>query len=129
MRSSLITQIAENIDPRQYAREGHSIVDALIYLLQSIHEATDTGECSARIFFADLSKGFDLIDHNILLKELSSLNIDIVLVDWIKVFFTDRRQVVRMGNFLSDWKSSRASANLTPVGGFPLDSLAESGFP
>ena len=104
MRSSLITQTAENIDPRQYAREGHSIVDALIYLLQSIHEATDTGESSARIFFADLSKGFDLIDHNILLKELSSLNIDIVLVDWIKVFFTDRRQVVRMGNFLSDWK-------------------------
>ena len=104
MRSSLITQTAENIDPRQYAREGHSIVDALIYLLQSIHEATDTGECSARIFFADLSKGFDLIDHNILLKELSSLNIDIVLVDWIKAFFTDRRQVVRMENFLSDWK-------------------------
>ena len=64
MRSSLITQVAENIDPRQCAREGHSIVDALIYLLQSIHEATDTGECSARIFFADLSKGFDLIDHN-----------------------------------------------------------------
>ena len=104
MRSSLITQIAENIDPHQYAREGHSIVDALIYLLQSIHEATDTGECSARIFFADLSKGFDLIDHNILLKELSSLNIDTVLVDWIKAFFTDRRQAVRMGNFLSDWK-------------------------
>ena len=104
MRSSLITQIAENIDPRQYTREGHSIVDSLIYLLQSIHEATDTGECSARIFFADLSKGFDLIDHNILLKELSSLNIDTVLVDWIKAFFTDRRQAVRMGNFLSDWK-------------------------
>ena len=104
MRSSLITQIAENIDPRQYAREGRSIVDAPIYLLQSIHEATDTGECSARIFFADLSKGFDLIDHNILLKELSSLNIDTVLVDWIKAFFTDRRQAVRMGNFLSDWK-------------------------
>lgn len=80
MRSSLITQVAENIDPRQCAREGHSIVDALIYLLQSIHEATDTGECSARIFFADLSKGFDLIDHNILLKELSSLNIDPVLL-------------------------------------------------
>ena len=104
MRSSLITQVAENVDPRQYAREGHSNVDALIYLLQSIREATDTGECSARIFFADLSKGFDLIDHNILLKELSSLNIDPVLVDWIKAFFTDRRHAVRIGNFLSDWK-------------------------
>ena len=51
-RSRQITQIAENIDPRQYAREGYSTADALICLLQSIHEATDTGECAARIFFA-----------------------------------------------------------------------------
>ena len=43
------------------------------------------------------------IDHNILLKELSSF-IDPVLVNWIKVFLTDRRQAVRIGNFLSDWK-------------------------
>ena len=43
-RSREITQTAENIDPRQYAREGHSTADALIYLLQSIHEATDTEE-------------------------------------------------------------------------------------
>ena len=71
-RSRQITQIAENIDPRQYAREGHSTADALIYLLQSIHEATDTGECAARIdiFCLDSSEGFDLIDHNILLKKL-----------------------------------------------------------
>ena len=91
VRSSLITQIAENIHARQYAREGHSTVDALIYFLQSIHEATDTRECSAKTFFADLFKGFDLIYHNILLKELSSLNTDPVLVDWIKAFFTNRR--------------------------------------
>ena len=32
VRNRLITQIAENIDPRQYAREGHSTADALIYL-------------------------------------------------------------------------------------------------
>ena len=103
-RSRQITQIAEYIDPRQYAREGHSTADALIYLLQSIHEATDTGECAARIdiFCLDSSKGFDLIDHNILLKELWSFNIDPVLVNWI--FLIDRREAVRIENFLSDWK-------------------------
>ena len=42
MRSRLITQIAENIDPLQYAREGHSTADTLIYFLQPIHEASDT---------------------------------------------------------------------------------------
>lgn len=42
VRSRLITQIAENIDPLQYAREGHSTADTLIHFLQSIHEASDT---------------------------------------------------------------------------------------
>ena len=60
MRSRLITQIAENIDPLQYAREGHSTADTLIYFLQSIHEASDKGECAARILIADFSKEFDL---------------------------------------------------------------------
>ena len=38
----------------------------LIYILRAIHEATDSGNCGARMFFADYSKGFDLIDHSIL---------------------------------------------------------------
>ena len=38
------------------------------------------------------------------MKELSSFNIDPVLVNWIKAFLTDRRQAVRIGNFLSDLK-------------------------
>jgi hypothetical protein len=48
------------IDDRQYA---------LIYLLHAGHEALDDGDTGARIFFADFSKGFDLIDHNILIPE------------------------------------------------------------
>ena len=40
-RSMFIRQIAEKIDPRQYARQGHSTDVAVIYLLQAIHEATD----------------------------------------------------------------------------------------
>ena len=37
-----------DIDPRQYTREGHSTTQALIYLLHAIHDAVDTGNCSAR---------------------------------------------------------------------------------
>ena len=53
----------EKLDSRQYAREGHSTTDALIYILQVIHEVTDSGNCGTRLFFMDYSKGFDLIDH------------------------------------------------------------------
>ena len=47
-------------------------------MLQAIYEAVDSGEASAQIFFADFSKGFDIIDHSILMQELV-LHVEIVL--------------------------------------------------
>ena len=37
--------------------------NALLYMLQAVYEAVDSGEASARMFFVDFTKGFDLIDH------------------------------------------------------------------
>ena len=72
----LLNHMSDSIDPRQYARHGHSTVHPLIYLMQAIHEAIDSGNCSFRIFVADFTKGFDIIDHSVLLDELRSFNID-----------------------------------------------------
>ena len=44
-RDRLITQVSHQIDPRQFARAGHSTTDALVYLLQAVCEAVDTGSC------------------------------------------------------------------------------------
>lgn len=46
----------------------------------------DTGICGARLFFADYSKGFDMIDHNVLIDELRNLYVHPVLVNWIIAF-------------------------------------------
>ena len=53
----------DKIDHRQYARKGYSTTDALLYMLQAVYEAVDSGEASARLFFADFTKGFHFIDH------------------------------------------------------------------
>ena len=45
--------------------------------------------------------GFDLVDHNVLLSELSNLDVDPHLVRWIAAFLTNRNQRVRVGNSLS----------------------------
>jgi len=55
-------------------------------MLQAIYEAVDGGEASARIFFADFSKRFDLIDHSILMQELADLEVHPVLLSWITEF-------------------------------------------
>ena len=81
--SRLLPQLEGKIDPCQFSRKGHSTTDALIYMLQAIYEAVDSGEASARIFFADFSKGCDLIDHSILMQELADLEVHPVLLSWI----------------------------------------------
>jgi hypothetical protein len=75
------------INPRQYARKGHSTTDVLLYMMQTIHEALGRGEAGASIFFADFSKGFNLIDHS------------------ISAFIFNRRQAVRIGSVLSQWQT------------------------
>ena len=101
----LLKDLEGKIDPRQYARKGHSTTDALLYMMQTIHEALDAGEAGARIFFADFSKGFDLIDHSILIQELNKLQVHPALLAWISAFLFNRRQAVRIENVLSQWKT------------------------
>jgi len=97
----LLSQLDGKMDPRQYSRKGHSTTDALLYMLQAIYEAVDA---AAHTLFADFSKGFDLIDHNILMQELIQLQVSPVIVSWIAGFLSQRMQAVRIGNTLSDWK-------------------------
>ena len=40
------------------------------YLLHTILESVDGGEMYVRMFFFYFPKGFDLVDHNVLLREL-----------------------------------------------------------
>ena len=76
-------------------------------MLQPIYEALDSGNAGAHIFFADFTKGFDLINHNILMQELIKLNIHTALLKWITAFLANRKQAVEKGNFIrleiSEW--------------------------
>ena len=72
----------DKIDHRQYARKGYSTTDALLYMLQAVYEAVDSGEASARLFFTDFTKGFDLIYH-ITDARAAKLEVHPVLLKWI----------------------------------------------
>ena len=65
--------IVGNLDRKQFAVAGKSTEhQALVYLLHLALEALDRGGCYLRLFFADFKKGFDLIDHLILMEKLST---------------------------------------------------------
>ena len=80
---------------------GKSTEHAIVYILHLALEALDKGNCSLRLFFADFSKGFGLIDHKILMEKLSKFTIHNSLLRWIGAFLMERSQFVRIGNSTS----------------------------
>ena len=99
----------DKLDSKQFALQGRSTTQALVYLLDTILESVYGGEMYVRMFFCDFCKGFDLVDQNVLLRELDNLDVDPHLVRWIAAFFTNRKQRVRVGEVLSPpiWLNGR----------------------
>ena len=97
----ILPTILPQLDNKQFAVAGKSTEQAIVYILHLALEALDKGNCSLRLFFADFSKRFDLIDHRILMEKLSTLNVHNSLLRWIGAFLLERSQFVRIGNFTS----------------------------
>ena len=73
----ILPDVLGDLDAKQFAVAGKSTEHAITYLLHLALEALDSGHCWIRLFFADFKKGFDLIDHNILLAKLALFNIHV----------------------------------------------------
>ena len=101
---SLLSQIMDKLDSKQFGLPKKSTIQALVYLMHQILSALDKGHCSSRDFFADFKKGFDMIDHNIIITELEKHGVHPAIVRWIKSLLTDREQCFRMGNGKYSWK-------------------------
>ena len=108
---SLFKDVSSKLDHLQFAVAGKSTTEALIFVLHVILEALDKGDCLARLFFSDFSKGFDLVDHNVLLDELSNLEVSEPIIRWIAAFISNRQQFVKIGDVCSQV--------VTPQGGIP----------
>ena len=76
---------------------------ALLNLLDKITTAIDKNEYAIGIF-VDLSKAFDTIDHNILLRKLSHYGIRGVALHWFASYVSNRKQFVSYNGINSTHK-------------------------
>ena len=86
-------------------------MQALVYFLRTILESLDRRENYIRVFFADFSEGFDVIDHNVLIRGLELQGVHIRLRNWTGAFLTSRSQRVTINDIVS--------ASVFPHGGIP----------
>ena len=63
--------VVGNLSRNHFAVAGKSTEQALVYLLHLALEALDRDGCYLRLFVADFKKGYDLIDHLILMEKLN----------------------------------------------------------
>ena len=87
--------ITPKLDPRQYGNvKGSSCLHYLVDYVDFVTSNVDKKNEVAAITI-DLSKAFDLIDHNILIRKLLDLKIHENLVKWIASFISDRTLATR----------------------------------
>ena len=81
-------------------RKNYSTSHALIHLINKISTAIDQREITVGVFL-DLSKAFDTLDHEILFAKPEHYGICDVALQWIKSYFSYRRQFVQINQTCS----------------------------
>uniref|UniRef100_A0A0A9W4I8 Putative RNA-directed DNA polymerase from transposon BS n=1 Tax=Lygus hesperus TaxID=30085 RepID=A0A0A9W4I8_LYGHE len=97
------------ISERQFGfRAGKSTQDAISYLVESIKDELDAGN-KPIVTYMDVSKAFDSIPHNLLLKTFYDVGFEPGFVSWLHSYLADRQQRVKIESSLSDPRSFRYS--------------------
>ena len=72
----LLEQIKANLDDRHFGSvKGSSTTAALVDLMNFLYTNTDNPKQAVRLCYYDLSKGFDRVDHNIVIDILQQLDV------------------------------------------------------
>ena len=81
--------------PKQFGfQKGHSTHHALLQLVDQIYESFERSEYKIGVFI-DLSKAFDTVDYNILLKKLEIYCISDTLLRWFRNNLSNREQYIQ----------------------------------
>lgn len=82
-------------------RKGHSTTDALISSLDYINMSTKSKKFIIGLF-CDISKAFDTVNHDILLKKLEFYGIRGAVLNWVTSYLYNRVQCTVVNNVKSD---------------------------
>ena len=97
-----MAQINHLIDRRQFgALRGRSTTHALVSFFHHLYSISDKPDKCVRILLLDFSKAFDRINHQILIMKMEEMEIDPILIAWVRSFLTGRKQRVRIGKCFS----------------------------
>jgi hypothetical protein len=85
--------ILKVVDSNQYGTvPKSSTTQALISIVHNVAKATDGNGALVRLVLLDFGKAFDLIDHQLFMVKLHSLDVPRSVINWVRDFLTNRQQ-------------------------------------
>lgn len=87
-------------------REKHSTETAINNILNIWSLEMDKGNCIIAVFI-DLKRAFETIDRDILLYKLDFMGFRSIVLEWIRNYFTNRKQKVKLKNKESDLSENK----------------------
>ena len=77
-------------------RQGRGVEDQLLLMYGEVVERVDAGG-TVEVVYLDLSKAFDVVNHQLLLTKLNELGFSRKVLGWIEVFLVGRKMCVSVG--------------------------------
>jgi hypothetical protein len=96
--------------------ENRSTTTALFSFLNGVYEKLDQQERVSGVFY-DLSKAFDLVDHDTLLGKIEKWGLRGLANSWIKSYLTNRKEKVEIHHALSNGIKSVSSRTVISTRG------------
>ena len=105
------------VDNQYGFRKEHSTYMDLLKMINDITNEQENKNYSQGVFI-DLSKAFNTVDHNILIKKMYHYRIRLIVLDWFTNYLCNRKQYVSINN---------VNSNMLPVAcGVPQGSILGS---
>ena len=104
MYNRLETHLTINniLSPQQFGfRKKHATSMAISLFTEKLYDTLDNHEFAIATFL-DLSKAFDLINHNFLLQKLHHYGVRGIALDWFTSYLSNRKQFVQFNSSKSD---------------------------
>ena len=105
MHSQLTTYFENIFHPFLSAfRKGYGCQTVLLKAVEDWKKALDEDKYAAAILM-DLSKAFDCLPHDLLLQKLDAYGLSNSAVDLLQSYLEKRKQCVKIGSHVSDWRN------------------------